>query len=43
VSDCPWEIPLVRSWIQLPHLFPGERTKLEERLRRLEQTEEGVV
>jgi tetratricopeptide (TPR) repeat protein len=37
VGACPWEIPLYRAWLELPHLFPNERDALTERLAELER------
>ena len=33
---CCWEKTLYRAWLELPHLFPAERTKLQATLRDLE-------
>jgi len=33
---CCWEHTLYQNWLQLPHLFPGEREKLQKKLKEIE-------
>jgi tetratricopeptide (TPR) repeat protein len=36
-ADCPWEQPLYRAWLSLPHLFPNEKEHLGKRLSALQE------
>lgn len=38
---CPWEQPLYRRWLELPHLFPAERDELQRTLDAIIKSQES--